>query len=122
MARGRLPPCKTLLALSELMALSATPPLRPFRPSASMHQRGKGLARLFHRRRSDIRRDPQRSPNQVSRMPRGPPARGRLHSMWCVRVLAMRVNLRDARLFQWKRSDLNSRLRDGPVEGGLKEI
>jgi len=39
-----------------------------------------------------------------------------------LRVLAMRMSPRRTRVFQWKRSDLYSRMGDRPVEGGLKEI
>jgi hypothetical protein len=58
----------------------------------------------------------------MSGMRHAPTARRRLRSMCRMRVFEMRMSRDDTGPFQRKRSDLNSRTGNGPVEGGLKEI
>ncbi len=58
----------------------------------------------------------------MSRLRRDPATRRRVRAMPRVRVHALRMMFGVARGFQWKRSDLYTRVAAGSVEGGLKEI
>src|SRR5256885_9665994 len=60
--------------------------------------------------------------DHMSGVRREPLACGRMCAMPRVRLLALRVIRRDPQGFQWKRSDLNSRIVLASVEGRLKSI
>src|SRR5207302_10876335 len=74
------------------------------------HARDVRGSRTFCRRRRSNALD------DVSRVRREPLLRGRLRAMSKVRLLALRVRRPDPFGFQWKRSDLNSRIGLASVE------
>src|SRR2546421_5113322 len=82
---------------------------------ARTHARDVRGSRISCRRGSNALDD-------VSRVRGEPLPRGRLRAMPRVRLLALRVRRSDPFGFQWKRSDLNSRIGLASVEGSRKGI
>src|SRR5207244_9232050 len=97
--------------LSPFPLSSARPIRAPVRSHGRHPRQFRGVGRASEGR-----------PARMSGMRRAPPTCRRLRSMCRVRVFEMRMIADGTRPFQWKRSELNSRVRSGPVEGGLKEI
>src|SRR5438309_8493033 len=83
---------------------------------------GARTARDVRGSRISCRRRGSNALDDLSRMRREPFPRGRLRAMPRVRLLALRVRRSDPFGFQWKRSDLNSRIDLASVEGRLKGI
>jgi len=83
---------------------------------ARTHARDVRGSRILCRRRGSTALD------DVSRVRRESLPRGRLRAMPSVRLLALRVRRSDPVEFQWKRSDLNSRIDLASVEGSRKGI
>ncbi len=103
-------PC-TFGHLSPFPLSSARPIQEPVRSHGRPPIRSRSIGRVSAKR-----------PGRMPGMRRAPPARRRLRSMCRMRVFEMRMNADGPRPFQWKRLELNSRVRTGPVEGGLKDI
>src|SRR6266550_4760065 len=92
------------------------------RPRLGGPMGARTYARDVRGSRISCRRRGSNALDDVSRVRREPVPRGRLRAMPRVRLLTLRVRRSDPFGFQWKRSDLNSRIDLASVEGRLKGI